>query len=119
MVETEDYFWLPRGEDLPPEADFCLTLDDDCMEPYLPCGQRICVQRSTGGLREFEAGLFYVDGKIYCRQWCVDYVGTLHLLCANPAREAQNLSIPRGSGRHVFCCGRVLLAQPLPRPQYL
>ncbi len=87
------------------------------MAPYIRDGQLVYVRRDTP-LREFDAGVFYVDGDVLCKQWCVDYAGTLHLLSANPAREDANRSFPRSSGQTVICFGKVLLPRPLPKPTY-
>lgn len=116
-VEGEDYEDIPLPADAPPKADFCLTVRGDSMEPYIRDGQLIYVRRGVS-LKEFEAGVFFVDGDVLCKQWCVDYAGTLHLLSANPAREDANRSFPRSSGQTVVCFGKVLLPQSLPRPVY-
>ena len=70
------------------------------------------VQTTEGKLRG------YVDGDVFCKQWCVDYAGTLHLLSANPKREDANIVIPRDSGRSCVCFGKVLLNRSLPMPVY-
>ncbi|MBQ6465817.1 MAG: helix-turn-helix domain-containing protein [Oscillospiraceae bacterium] len=116
-VEGEDYEDIPLPDDAPPGADFCLTVRGDSMAPYIRDGQLVYVRRDTP-LREFDAGVFYVDGDVLCKQWCVDYAGTLHLLSANPAREDANRSFPRSSGQTVICFGKVLLPHPLPKPAY-
>ena len=69
-------------------------------------------------MKEFEPGIFFVDGDVLCKQWCIDYTGTLHLLSANPDREDANRSIPKNSGSTVVCFGKVLLDQRLPQPIY-
>ncbi len=117
-VEGEDYECIPRPLDAPAEADFCITVRGDSMEPWIPDGSLVYVRRDAP-LREFEAGVFYVDGDVFCKQWCVDYTGTLHLLSANPARRDANLSLPPDSGRSCVCFGKVLLNRRLPRPSYL
>lgn len=114
----EDFELIPVGSDAPPGADFCVNMDDDSMEPYIKSGQSIYVQRNAS-LEEFDVGIFLVDGKMVCRQWCVDYAGTLHLISANPRRQDANISIPRSGGKDVVCCGKVLLNQKLPIPIYL
>jgi len=116
-IQGEDYELLPRSADTPPLADFCITVRGDSMEPFIPDGSLVYVRRDAP-LREFEAGVFFVDGDVYCKQWCVDYAGTLHLLSANPARQDANLRIPRDSGRSCVCFGKVLLSRPLPKPSY-
>lgn len=116
-VEGEDYEDIPLPADAPARADFCLTVQGDSMEPYIHDGQLIYVRRGVS-LQEFDAGVFFVDGDVLCKQWCIDFAGTLHLLSANPLRADANRSFPRSSGQTVICFGKVLLPQPLPRPVY-
>ena len=116
-VEGEDYELIPLPADAPPGADFCLTVRGDSMEPFIRDGQLVFVRRDVS-LQEFDAGVFFVDGDVLIKQWCVDYSGTLHLLSANPLREDANRSFPRDSGQTVICFGKALLPQPLPKPGY-
>ncbi len=116
-IEGEDYEWIPRPADAPPKADFCLTIAGDSMEPYIRGGQLVYVRRDAE-LREFDVGVFFVDGDVLCKQWCLDNAGTLHLLSANPLRQDLNRRFPRDSGQHVVCFGKVLLPAPIPRPSY-
>ena len=117
-IEGEDYELIPRGGDTPVGADFAITVRGDSMEPFIHDGSLIYVRRDAP-LKEFEVGVFFVDGDVFCKQWCVDYEGTLHLLSANPARQDANLSLPRDAGRSCVCFGKVLLPRRLPRPSYL
>ena len=87
------------------------------MLPYIKDGDLVYVRRDVP-LEEFDVGIFYVDGDVYCKQWCVDYSGTLRLLSANPQRQSANISIPKDSGRSCVCFGKVLLPKRLPRPTY-
>ena len=116
-IEGEDYELIPCSPDVPARADFCLDISGDSMEPYIHDGQRVYIQRDTS-LEDYDVGIFFVDGDVYCKQWCVDYVGTVHLLSANPAREDASLHIPRDSGRTVVFFGKVLLDRRLPAPVY-
>ncbi len=116
-IEGEDYEEIPRPADAPDGADFCITIRGDSMEPFIPDGSMVYVKRSAP-LQEFEPGVFFVDGDVYCKQWCTDYAGTLHLLSANPLRQDANLVIPRDSGRVCVYFGKVLLNRHLPRPEY-
>ena len=116
-IEGEDYEMLPRPQDAPARADFCLTVRGDSMEPFIADGSLIYVRRDAP-LEEFDVGVFFVDGDVFCKQWCVDYAGTLHLLSANPLRQDANLTVPRDAGRVCVCFGKVLLPRKLPRPGY-
>lgn len=116
-IEGEDYELVPRGADVPTGADFCIDISGDSMEPYIKDGSRVYVQR--GDVEEMrDAGVFYVDGDVFVKQWCVDMIGTLHLLSANPKREDANIQIFKDSGRNVVCFGKVLLPKKLPQPVY-
>jgi len=117
-IEGEDFDMIPRDMDTPHEADFCLSVQGDSMEPYIKDGSLIYVKRDAP-LKEFDVGVFFVDGDVFCKQWCVDYSGTLHLLSANPLRRDANIDIPRDSGRTCICFGKVLLPTKLPTPVYM
>lgn len=116
-IEGEDYELIPKGTGVPARADFCIDIAGDSMEPYIKDGQMVYVQRGAD-LKEFEVGIFFVDGDVYCKQWCEGYSGELYLLSANPGREDANITIPRDSGRNCVCFGKVLLPKKLPRPVY-
>ena len=116
-IEGEDYELIPRAADAPLAADFCLNVSGDSMEPFIHDGELIYVQRDAP-LHEFDAGVFFVDGDVFCKQWCVDYAGTLHLLSANPLRQDANITIRRDAPRSCVCFGKVLLPHRLPQPSY-
>ena len=113
----EEYGLLPRRE-LEEGTDFCLTLESDCMEPFFRRGEIVCVTRRESP-REMAAGVFWYRGRIYVRQWCEDSAGNLHLLCANPQRERENLMLPPGERGACLCLGTVLPGEPLPPPVYV
>lgn len=113
----EEYRIIQRDAETPEGADFCFVATGDEMEPYIKQGERVYVGRCES-LEELEAGLFYVDGRVVCRQWCEDYSGTLHLLCANPGRQSENLSFPQAARGACLCLGRVLPRRRLPPPVY-
>ena len=112
------YYLARRGEATPEEADLCVTIFDDCMAPYIPEGDTVYVS-CTEPVEELEAALFYYNGRVLCRQWCEDYRGTLHLLCANPAREDRNISLSPTERRACLCLGKVLLKKRPPAPVYI
>lgn len=117
-IEGDDYELIPRDASVPAGADFCISIQGDSMSPYIPDGSLVYVRRDSP-LQEFDVGVFFVDGDVFCKQWCVDYAGTLHLLSANPVRQDANISISKSSGRSCVCFGKVLLNRRLPRPSYL
>ena len=116
-IEGEDYELLPWGDDVPDGADYCIDIDGDSMEPYIRSGQRVYVARDES-LKDFDAGIFFVDGDVYCKQWHRDSEGTTHLLSANPEREDASLHIAADSGQNVVFFGKVLLGKKLPAPSY-
>ena len=98
----EEYMLLPRTGKTPRGADFCLRLDNDCMEPWIRRGELVYVDRSESP-EEMQPGVFWYE---------------LWLLCANPKRESENLSIAPEEKAACLCLGRVLLKKPLPMPLY-
>lgn len=117
-IEGEDYELVVRGADVPAKADFSIDISGDSMLPYIADGQTVYVQRGAD-LVEFDVGIFFVDGDVYCKQWCPSYDGSLYLLSANPKRQDANVTISRDAGRSCVCFGKVLLDKKLPRPVYL
>lgn len=116
-IEGEDYELMVRNPDTPAGADFCISISGDSMEPYIRDGELVYVRRGAE-LSEFDVGIFFVDGDVFCKQWCTDYSGTLHLLSANAARQDANITIPRTANRNCVCFGKVLLPTRLPKPLY-
>lgn len=111
------YELIERDGSMPPQADFAIELRDEAMLPYIKPGERIYVQ-GRAELEEFEAGLFLYEGRVICRQWCEDYSGAVHLLCANPEMERENINISREKRGELRLLGRVLLGRKLPAPVY-
>ena len=116
-IEGEDYEIIPLPPNAPRAADFCITISGDSMEPYIHDGDLAYVKRGVN-LQPFDVGVFYVDGDVLCKQYCVDAFQNLYLLSANPRREDANRVLRAGSNSTVICYGRVLLPHPLPRPSY-
>lgn len=116
-IEGEDYELIPVTENVPPRADFCISISGDSMAPYIEDGSVVFVQRDAS-LEAFDVGVFFVDGDVLCKQYCTDSFGTLYLLSANPKREDANRIIPRSSDSTVVCFGKVLLKRKLPKPIY-
>ena len=115
---NEDFELIALRADMPEGTDFCLMLDNDLMEPLIAMGERVHVSRHiTPG--ELEVGIFLYNGRIYCRQYCEDYIGNLHLLCANPRRESENLCLDRREKEKCLCLGKVLLKEKPGMPVYI
>lgn len=114
----EIYSFIDKRDAVPSGADFCLILSDDSMEPYFARGDRVFVIRREVPA-EMEAGIFYYNGRVCCRQFCEDYAGNMHLLCANPERERENLCLDKAERQRCICLGKVLTEKKLPRPVYI
>lgn len=117
-IEGEDFEEIPLPDGAPASADFCITIRGDSMEPYIKDGELAYVKQGAP-LEEFEAGVFFVDGDVFCKQWCPGYSGETYLLSANPARQDANITITRDSGRNCVYFGKVLLHHRLPPPKYM
>ena len=111
--EFED---IPRTEDMPRGADFCVTVSGDSMEPYLHDGQMIFVARDRQ-VNRLDVGVWYYQGGTYVKQ-LDKREDAIYLLSANPDREAANLRIPYESEHDLRCYGKVLGIKKLPRPVY-
>lgn len=116
-IEGEDFELIAKDDSVPAEADFCIDIQGDSMEPYIKDGQRVYVQRDAP-MTDFDVGVFFVDGSVYCKQYCIDHVGNLYLLSANRQREDANKTILATSGSTVVCYGKVILKKKLPEPYY-
>ena len=65
-IEGEDYENIPLDPAAPVGADFCITVRGDSMEPFIPDGSLVYVRRGAA-LQEFDVGIFYVDGDVFCK----------------------------------------------------
>ena len=115
LSEGLSYVSLPSGA--PQNANLCIRLGTDDMLPYFSKGQIIYVDKYSMP-DEMQPGLFYYDGRVYVRQWCIDYCGTLHLLPSNPASGSEKVSIPKRERYKCLFLGRVLAEYALPEPEY-
>ena len=117
LIEGEDYEDIPRTADMPKEADFCLTVSGDSMEPYIHDGEMVYISEAAQ-LHPMDVGVFAVDGATYVKQYAPSYDGSLLLLSANPEREAANIVIGKDSQNTVQYFGKVILQNKLPPPIY-
>lgn len=117
LVEGEDYEDIPRTPDMPKNADFCLVVSGDSMEPYIHDGETVYITESDP-LHDMDVGVFSVDGATYVKQYAPSYDGSLYLLSANPERESANITISKNSNQNVQYFGKVILKKKLPPPHY-
>ena len=115
-VEGEDYEILELS-DIPPGADYCITVSGDSMEPYIKDGSLVFVKRNAP-LAEFDVGVFYVDGDILIKQFAEDTMRNVYLLSANPKRADANRVIFHNANSAFMYYGKVLISK-LPRPNYI
>lgn len=113
-IDGEDYEMIPLPDGAPENADFCITVSGDSMEPNLHDGDLAYIKRGAP-LNEYDVGVFYVSGDVLIKQWYVDARGVLHLRGTNPSAAAANRVIPRSSQDTVVCYGKVLNAKKPPR----
>lgn len=117
MEAGEDYEDVPLPDDAPQNADYCLTVSGDSMEPYIADGSMVYVMKDAG-IDDFDVGIFLVDGVTYIKQFCRGYGGVIYLLSANPKREDANITIhPDGNQRFEYY-GKVIVKKKLPHPIY-
>ncbi len=116
-VEGEDYEMIPAEASAPAQADFCIDVSGDSMEPFIGDGERIYV-KSGARLENYDVGVFFYDGDVFIKQLFRDAIGGIHLLSANSARVDANKYIAPDSGSSLVCFGKALLPRRLPRPAY-
>lgn len=116
-IEGENYEIIALPPDAPRGADFCVDIAGDSMEPYIKDGSRVYVKRDVS-LQQFDPGIFYYAGDVYCKQVRMDYSGAVNLLSANPKREDANIRIEKSELPYLVCFGKVILPYKLPEPDY-
>ena len=113
-IEGEEYEMLPLPEDAPDDADFCITVRGNSMEPKLHDGELAYVRRGAP-LNEYDVGVFFVSGDVLIKRWHVDRRGILHLTGLNPSAQDANRVIPVSSQDSVVCFGKVINKKTPPR----
>ncbi len=102
FLDDENFETIEVGEEVPAEADFGLALNGDSMEPRYHDKQAIWVKQ-TNALNNGEIGIFYLDGKTYCKQLKNDADGVF-LVSLN--RKYEPIPVAEDSSFKIF--GRVL-----------
>lgn len=112
-VFGEDFDYLTVQGDVPPAAEFAVRIQGDSMEPFLRDGGVAYVNHDP--LRSGDAGIFCVDGEMFCKQYYRDPLGMVYLFSLNRKRSDADILLPPESGRSLVCLGRVMLhTMPLP-----
>ena len=107
-VAGEDYDLIPVTGEVPRGAEFAVRIQGDSMEPYIPDGGVVYVNRDP--LQNGDVGIFCVDGEMLCKQYYRDELGMVYLFSLNRARAGADVVLPRDSGRSLVCLGRVMLS---------
>ena len=102
FLDYENFETIEVGEEVPEEADFGLALNGDSMEPRYHDNQAVWVQQ-TNSLNNGDIGIFYLDGKTYCKQLKDDNDG-VYLVSLNSKYEP--IKVTAESSFKIF--GRVL-----------
>ena len=106
-VFGEDFDYIAVSGGVPAGAEFGVRIQGDSMEPYIPDGSVVYVNRDP--LSNGDVGIFWVDGDMLCKQYVRDKLGMVYLFSLNRARADADVVLPRDSGRSLVCFGRVLL----------
>ncbi len=116
-LDGDEFEMILVNDDVPYAADFAVRIQGDSMAPYINDGDTVYVKK-TCNLDVGDVGIFSVDGAMYCKLYYVDENRNLTLVSANPALRRSNVSVSAESGATVVCCGKVLLDEPIPFPDY-
>lgn len=101
-VETDD-----------PRAEWGVHISGNSMEPLLPDGSIVFGMNRKP--KDGEVGAFRVDGLFTVKQVCTDSEGNTYLFATNRERSDADQTIPRDSGRDLWCYGTILCDKvPLP-----
>ena len=116
-LASDEYEDIPKPDDAPDGADYCLTVSGDSMEPYIKDKQMIYVSQKAQ-LHPMDVGVFAYQGGTYVKQYAPSYDGSVYLLSANPKREDANITVTADNASSLVCFGKVLLDKKLPEPIY-
>lgn len=86
-------------EKVPDDANFCLRVNGDSMEPAYSDGDVVFVQRVDGFVREGEIGIFVLNGEGFIKRW-----GGNQLISLNPKYDPIKIC----EYDDLRCQGRVL-----------
>ena len=85
FLDGEHFDMIEIGPEVPAEADFGIRLSGNSMEPRFVNGQIVWVHQQES-LQNGEIGIFYLDGKAYCKKLQDDENG-LFLISLNKEYE--------------------------------
>ena len=99
----------------PDGADLSVRIAGDELEPYIMRGGTAFAAR-TRSVADGEVGIFLVEGRMLCRQFCEDAAGNVYLFTVNRRRKKADVTVPAAKRDRIFCFGRVILP-PIPLPR--
>lgn len=110
---TTNYYYSTIEPDTAPEdAQFAVVIKGHELEPFVKAGGSVFCSR-TALLDDGDVGLFLIEDKMVCRQYCEDALGNIHLFSVNRSLSCLDLHIQ--DGKKVFCFGKVIM-EPVPLP---
>ena len=104
-VQGVDFDYISDDGTVPHGAEFAVQTPENAAPP-LPRGSRIFADHAP--LAAGDIGLFFVDGRVLCRQYCRDLSGAVRLLSLDRTQSAADLIFPPGDAHRFACMGRVL-----------
>ena len=116
-LSGNDFEMILADNSVPYDADFAVRIQGNSMHPYIHDGDTVYVKKDCE-LSIGDVGIFCVDGAMYCKQYYIDKERNLTLVSANPRLSHTNVFVGSDSGSDVRCCGKVLLEQKIPLPDY-
>ena len=114
LIENAGFEDIPRTAAMPSEADFCLTVNGDSMNPFIEDGQMIFVQEDAP-VAANEIGVFFFQGGTYVKQFKPQSNGGVLLASTNPERQYANVMISPDSLPWLVCYGKVIGLERNPK----
>ena len=88
------------------DADYALDIPDSDMEPTIPRGSTVLIQR-TDTVAEGDIALVIHDGQLLCRRLIGDPFGNIYFVCDNPDSGKESIMVRRDDIKNTICFGRV------------
>ena len=109
-----DFDYIACDGSVPRGAEFAVRIQGDSMEPHIPDGSVVYVNREA--LQNGDVGIFCVDGDMLCKQYYRDPLGMTYLFSLNRSRADADVLFSLGTYRTLVCFGRVMLPHHVPLP---
>lgn len=109
-----DFDYIACDGSVPRGAEFAVRIQGDSMEPLIPDGSVVYVNREA--LQNGDVGIFCVDGDMLCKQYYRDSLGMTYLFSLNRKRADADVLLSLGTNRTLVCFGRVMLPHKVALP---